>query len=212
MSGIAGGADVILIPEYPLTVEETCVEIEKRHRRGKDFSIVVVSEGYKLTYASGEQREVTQEAGLDQFGHVRFGGVGESLAQEIEGRTGFETRDGARARPAGRHADRARPGAGLRASASSPPTSSTRASGVKWLPCAATTIDTSARRGGRRAEDRPRALVRRRQGLFRLVLPSPRARERQVRRELDGRRAGTSSPRQIVVSTSPVSCVCSQAS
>jgi 6-phosphofructokinase 1 len=92
MSGIAGGADVILIPEHPLTVEETCEEIEKRHRRGKDFSIVVVSEGYKLTYASGEQREVTQEAALDQFGHVRLGGIGESLAGEIEARTGFETR------------------------------------------------------------------------------------------------------------------------
>src|SRR5436190_14932812 len=92
MSGIAGGADVILIPEHPLTVEATCAEIEKRHRRGKDFSIVVVSEGYKLTYASGEQREVTQEAPLDQFGHVRFGGIGESLAREVEARTGFETR------------------------------------------------------------------------------------------------------------------------
>src|SRR5438105_9671778 len=92
MSGIAGGADVILIPEYPLTVEETCTEIQKRHRRGKDFSIVVVSEGYKLTYASGEQHEVTQEADLDQFGHVRLGGIGESLAREIEQRTGFETR------------------------------------------------------------------------------------------------------------------------
>src|SRR5204862_5901049 len=79
MSGIAGGADVILIPEYPLTVEETCTEIQKRHRRGKAFSIVVVSEGYKLTYASGEQREVTQAAALDQFGHVRLGGGGESL-------------------------------------------------------------------------------------------------------------------------------------
>ena len=92
MSGIAGGADVILIPEHPLTVETTCEEIEKRHRRGKDFSIVVVSEGYKLTYASGEQREITQEATLDQFGHVRLGGIGELLAREIEGRTGFETR------------------------------------------------------------------------------------------------------------------------
>src|SRR5438270_13175520 len=92
MSGIAGGADVILIPEYPLTVEEPCTEIQKRHRRGKDFSIVVVSEGYKLTYASGEQHEVTQEADLDQFGHVRLGGIGESLAHEIESRTGFETR------------------------------------------------------------------------------------------------------------------------
>jgi 6-phosphofructokinase 1 len=92
MSGIAGGADVILIPEHPLTVEDTCEEIEKRHRRGKDFSIVVVSEGYKLTYASGQQHEVTQTAELDQFGHVRLGGVGEQIAREIENRTGFETR------------------------------------------------------------------------------------------------------------------------
>src|SRR5215471_2526099 len=92
MSGIAGGADVILIPEQPITVERACAELRKRHDRGKDFSIVVVSEGYKLTYQSGEQREVTQEAELDQFGHVRLGGVGEQLAREIEDRTGFETR------------------------------------------------------------------------------------------------------------------------
>ena len=92
MSGIAGGADVILIPEQPLTVEEACADLEKRHGRGKDFSIVVVSEGYKLTYASGEQREVTQAEDLDAFGHVRLGGVGDQLAREIEQRTGFETR------------------------------------------------------------------------------------------------------------------------
>jgi phosphofructokinase-like protein len=92
MSGIAGGADVILIPEQPLTVEETCDELLKRHRRGKDFSIVVVSEGYRLTYASGEEREVAQAANVDQFGHVRLGGVGDLLGTEIESRTGFETR------------------------------------------------------------------------------------------------------------------------
>ncbi len=92
MSGIAGGADVILIPEQPITVEQACAELEKRHARGKSFSIVVVSEGYRLTYDSGEQREVTQEAGLDAFGHVRLGGVGEQLAREIEERTGYETR------------------------------------------------------------------------------------------------------------------------
>jgi ATP-dependent phosphofructokinase / diphosphate-dependent phosphofructokinase len=92
MSGIAGGADVILIPEHPISVEDACEELRKRHARGKDFSIAVVSEGYKLTYASGEQREVTQQAELDEFGHVRLGGVGEQLAREIEERTGFETR------------------------------------------------------------------------------------------------------------------------
>jgi 6-phosphofructokinase 1 len=92
MSGIAGGADVILIPEQPISVEEACTELRKRHDRGKNFSIVVVSEGYRLTYESGEQREVTREAALDQFGHVRLGGVGEQLAREIEERTGYETR------------------------------------------------------------------------------------------------------------------------
>ena len=93
MSGIAGGADVILIPEQPVTVEEACDDLRRRHERGKDFSIVVVSEGYELTYASGEKRQVAQEApATDQFGHVRLGGVGEQLAREIEERTGFETR------------------------------------------------------------------------------------------------------------------------
>ena len=92
MSGIAGGADVILIPEHPISVEDACSEITRRHARGKDFSIVVVSEGYELTYASGEQRQVTQEAALDAFGHVRLGGVGDELASEIQERTGYETR------------------------------------------------------------------------------------------------------------------------
>jgi 6-phosphofructokinase 1 len=92
MSGIAGGADVILIPEQPLTIEETCEQLTRRHGRGRNFSIVVVSEGYKLTYASGEEREVAQAASYDQFGHIRLGGIGEALAGEIESRTGFETR------------------------------------------------------------------------------------------------------------------------
>ena len=93
MSGIAGGADVILIPEEPITVEDACDDLRRRHERGKDFSIVVVSEGYEITYASGEKRQVAQEApATDQFGHVRLGGVGEQLAREIEERTGFESR------------------------------------------------------------------------------------------------------------------------
>src|SRR2546421_5613113 len=75
VSGIAGGADMILIPEQPVTVERACEEIRHRHGRGKDFSIVVVSEGYKLRYESGEEQEVTQQTDVDQFGHVRLGGV-----------------------------------------------------------------------------------------------------------------------------------------
>ena len=93
VSGIAGGADVILIPEQPITVEEACEELRRRHDRGKDFSIVVVSEGYELTYSSGDKRSAEQApSASDEFGHVRLGGVGDLLAKEIEGRTGYETR------------------------------------------------------------------------------------------------------------------------
>ena len=93
MSGMAGGADVILIPEHPITIEEACADIQRRHERGKDFSIVVVSEGYELTYASGKKQQIAQPpAARDQFGHVRLGGVGDVLAAEIEERTGYETR------------------------------------------------------------------------------------------------------------------------
>jgi ATP-dependent phosphofructokinase / diphosphate-dependent phosphofructokinase len=93
MSGIAGGADVILIPEQPITVEDACKEVTKRHASGKDFSIVVVSEGYELIYASGDRKLVAGDArATDQFGHVVFGGVGDALARELEERTGFETR------------------------------------------------------------------------------------------------------------------------
>jgi 6-phosphofructokinase 1 len=93
MSGIAGGADVILIPEQPLTVEAACTELRRRHARGKSFSIVVVSEGYELSYEDGESRLVGGEArATDQFGHVTLGGVGEVLGREIEQRTGYETR------------------------------------------------------------------------------------------------------------------------
>ena len=91
MSGIAGGADVILIPEQPITVD-ACDELRRRHERGKDFSIVG-QRGHELTHAPGERRQVAEEAcASDQFGHVRLGGVGDALAREIENRTGFETR------------------------------------------------------------------------------------------------------------------------
>jgi len=88
MSGIAGGADVVLIPEIPIDLEEVCVLIEKRHRRGKTFSIIVVAEGAKFK----EGQVITKEERLDEFGHVRLGGIGDILAEEIEKRTGFETR------------------------------------------------------------------------------------------------------------------------
>ena len=87
MSGIAGGADVILIPEKPVELDQVCGEIRRRHARGKNFSIVVVSEGCGLPGAEDKGE-------VDQFGHKLLAkrGVGERLGEEIESRTGFETR------------------------------------------------------------------------------------------------------------------------
>jgi 6-phosphofructokinase 1 len=87
-SGLAGGADVILVPEQPFDVDEVCERLKHRHSRGAGFSLVVVAEGA----VPKEGTMTTQEAGLDEFGHVRLGGIGNLLAPEIEKRTGFETR------------------------------------------------------------------------------------------------------------------------
>ena len=87
-AGIAGGADVILIPEEPIDIDAVCEILKKRHGRGKDFSIVVVAEGATFKQDSN----VTLEGKLDEFGHVRLGGIGQILSNLIEQRTGFETR------------------------------------------------------------------------------------------------------------------------
>ncbi|HVV35876.1 MAG TPA: 6-phosphofructokinase [Acidimicrobiales bacterium] len=87
-AGMAGGADVILIPEEPFDVDDVCERIRHRHRRGARFSIVVVAEGA----VPKEGTMATQDNEVDQFGHVRLGGIGTILQTEIEGRTGFETR------------------------------------------------------------------------------------------------------------------------
>ena len=86
-SGIAGGADMILIPERPVDLDDVENEIRRRHGRGKNFSIVVVSEGCELPGAEDKGE-------VDQFGHKLLAkrGVGERLGDEIESRTGFETR------------------------------------------------------------------------------------------------------------------------
>ncbi len=89
VGGLAGGADCILIPERPMTIEEICDILKKRHARGRLFSIVVVAEGFKL---AGADQLVTKDQKLDQFGHVHLGGISEVIAREIENRTGFETR------------------------------------------------------------------------------------------------------------------------
>ena len=91
-AGLAGGADMILIPEQKYTVDEIVQTIQKRHSRGKDFSIVVVAEGVMLQAEEKDDEFVVQEAGLDEFGHVKLGGIGQVICNEVEHRTGFETR------------------------------------------------------------------------------------------------------------------------
>jgi ATP-dependent phosphofructokinase / diphosphate-dependent phosphofructokinase len=87
-SGLAGGADVILIPERPFDIDEVCRLIRRRHSRGRSFSIVVVAEG-----AMPKEGTMELVAGdRDEFGHVRLGGIGHRLEQEIEKRTGYEAR------------------------------------------------------------------------------------------------------------------------
>jgi len=93
-SGLAGGADVILIPERPFDIEEVAEALKLRHSRGRYFSIVVVAEGAKFAeLVTGDgSAPIVQDLGRDEFGHVRLGGIGNILAKEIERRTGFETR------------------------------------------------------------------------------------------------------------------------
>jgi phosphofructokinase-like protein len=91
-SGIAGGADVILIPERPFDVDKVADSIRQRHERGRYFSIVVVAEGAKFASEPGQASPVLQHTDKDEFGHVKLGGIANILAREIEKRTGYETR------------------------------------------------------------------------------------------------------------------------
>jgi len=87
-SGMAGGADIILVPEEPFDIDAICNRLKRRHERGANFSIVVAAEG--ATPKEGTMALQTGE--IDAFGHVRLGGIGQRLADEIEQRTGYEAR------------------------------------------------------------------------------------------------------------------------
>ena len=91
MGGLAGGADMILVPEFPSSFDEVVEHLDQRRSGGSDFSIIVVSEGVEM---EGMGRKEDTEGQLDAFGHVQLSrrGVGERLAAQIEQRTGFETR------------------------------------------------------------------------------------------------------------------------
>jgi phosphofructokinase-like protein len=87
-AGIAGGAAEILVPEEPFDIDKVCEDLKARHSSGRYASIIVVAEG-----ASPKEGTLAlQDKGVDAFGHVRLGGIGNLLAEEIKARTGFETR------------------------------------------------------------------------------------------------------------------------
>jgi 6-phosphofructokinase 1 len=89
--GVSGGADAILVPEDPTPIEDLCDRLRARHDEGKDFSIVVVAEGYPLTRRSGEQQgPVVQD--VDTYGYERLGGIGRVVADAVTSETGYETR------------------------------------------------------------------------------------------------------------------------
>jgi 6-phosphofructokinase 1 len=87
-AGIAGGAAEILVPEEPFDIDVICRNLQARHAKGRFASIVVVAEG--AIPSEGTMTIASRE--VDQFGHVRLGGIANTLAEEIEKRTGFETR------------------------------------------------------------------------------------------------------------------------
>jgi phosphofructokinase-like protein len=91
-AGIAGGADGILVPEVDIPVEQIASTIRQRHDRGKDFSIIVVSEGARLAFEDGSSHKVRANETTDEYGYERLGGIGAALAAELEAATGYETR------------------------------------------------------------------------------------------------------------------------
>ncbi|MCW2887797.1 MAG: ATP-dependent phosphofructokinase / diphosphate-dependent phosphofructokinase [Streptosporangiaceae bacterium] len=86
-AGMAGGANVVLIPEQPFDIEKVCEYVESRFKT-RYAPIIVVAEG---AHPLDGQME-TRDSQLDSFGHVKLGGIGEWLAGEIEKRTGKEAR------------------------------------------------------------------------------------------------------------------------
>jgi 6-phosphofructokinase 1 len=87
-AGLAGGADIILIPEKPFDIDKVCEYIKQRQQRGRNFSIIVVAEGAKQKGGV----EIVYSESLDEFGHIRLGGVGYFIGKEIEKSIKTETR------------------------------------------------------------------------------------------------------------------------
>ncbi|HEV2326354.1 MAG TPA: ATP-dependent 6-phosphofructokinase [Terracidiphilus sp.] len=87
-AGIAGGAHVVLVPEKEIDIDHVCALLKYNYDHGKHYGVVVVAEGCHLP----EVGQVVGSQQVDSFGHVRLSGIGESLSELIEKKTGYETR------------------------------------------------------------------------------------------------------------------------
>ncbi|HWR82350.1 MAG TPA: ATP-dependent 6-phosphofructokinase [Candidatus Deferrimicrobium sp.] len=91
-AGIAGGANLILVPEFPVDVNDVVSRIVKRHARGEQYSVVVVAEGATLKSESGEAKVITFDHEMDEFGHVRLGGIAHILSTLLREKTAYDCR------------------------------------------------------------------------------------------------------------------------
>lgn len=91
-SGIAGGADIVLVPEFTKSIGEICDVIQKNKARGKNYSIIAVAEGASVMDDKGNKINSESATPVDSFGHVQLGGIGEILSKMVKEKTGRDVR------------------------------------------------------------------------------------------------------------------------
>jgi len=87
-TGIASGANLVLVPEEPFDMEEVVSFVKTRHNRGEKATVIVVSEGASLKKGSAK----AANGGVDEFGHPRLGGIGQLIGEELEKATKYDVR------------------------------------------------------------------------------------------------------------------------
>ncbi|MCB0326154.1 MAG: ATP-dependent 6-phosphofructokinase [Bdellovibrionales bacterium] len=91
-SGIAGGADVILVPEFSQNLDFICESLESVKNRGKNYALIAIAEGTKIIGDDGKEILSQSKAPVDAFGHVALGGIGDLLQTMLKERTGRDVR------------------------------------------------------------------------------------------------------------------------
>ncbi len=91
-AGLAGGADAILLPEFPMPIQEVCDILKKLEARGKEYAIIAVAEGAKVLDDQGKEIAIHSKEAVDSFGHVQLGGIGDFVKELLKNRTGRDVR------------------------------------------------------------------------------------------------------------------------